>query len=127
MTEIKVLGIPSLLQIPNLKSTFSNLIIFVTTRPNYYNFGSASFFQMNIADVDNPVVNKKDISNLQFIIEHCPYDTIYVCCDAGLSRSPAVAYFIAVKLGYTEQAKKIKDKYRFMNIPLYTKLMKMIP
>ena len=123
MPKIKIMSIQDLLHIPHLKNSFNLAIIFVTTKPNYYDFGHTTFYQLNIADTKTPIIDRNDVIKLQGLIVMCPYDTIYVCCDAGLSRSPAVAYFIATKLGDRKQALKIDDKYRFMNLALFRKLM----
>jgi len=124
MPEIKIMSIEQLLQIPNLESSYKHMIIFVTTKPNYYDFGCTNFALLNIADTDVPVISPNIISTLKYrISEGRLYDTIYVCCDAGLSRSPAVALFLARKLGEYEQGDKIDEKYRFLNGALYKRLM----
>jgi len=127
MPEIKIMSIQNLLRIPYLKNSLKHAIIFVTTNPMYYDFGYTQFRQMNIADTNTPIVSDQSMKELKQIIQTSQnYDTIYVCCDAGLSRSPAVAHFLAVKLHEFEQAKEIEKKYRFLNQALYNKLMGVI-
>jgi len=136
MVEIKIMPIQDLLHLHALKDNEDILIIFVTTKPNYYDFGSTKFINLNIADTDAPIIKKGDAHNLQLSIwamQQCyrqhlyhVYNTIYVCCDAGLSRSPAVAHFIAVKLQKFKQAEEIEKKYRFLNQALYKKLMEVM-
>jgi len=127
MTEIKIVPIQNLLRIPYLKNSFKHAIIFVTTNPMYYDFGYTQFWQMNTADTNTPIVSDQSMKELKQIIQTGQdYDTIYVCCDAGLSRSPAVARFIAVKLHEYKQAEEIEKKYRFLNQALYKKLMETI-
>ena len=126
MVKIEIMAIEQLLHIPHLDDSYGNLIIFVTTKPNYYKFGLAKFIQLAIADIDAPIINKNDVVKLQNIIVFHPYSTIYVCCDAGLSRSPAIAHFLAVRLKEYKQAEEIEKKYRFLNQELYRKLMEMM-
>lgn len=124
MTEIKIMSIQDLLHRYHLKNSYRDMIIFITTKPNYYNFGCTKFFCLNIADTEAPMISDYTYGKLQNII--CvskEVETIYVCCDAGLSRSPAVAYFLAVKLKEYRQAEEIEKKYRFLNHALYEKLM----
>lgn len=126
MPEIKIMSIQDLLRIPYLKNSFNHAIIFVTTNPGYYNFGHTKFWQMNTADTDTPIVSDQSLKELKQIIKNNQdFETIYVCCDAGLSRSPAVAAFIAAMIDKSQQALDINKKYRFMNMPLYNKLMEM--
>jgi len=126
MTEIKVMSIQDLLHIPDLKNSTDYIIVFITTKPDYYNFGYTRFYHFNIADTDMPVIKKVDIKKIQDICNCGKYYKIYVCCDAGLSRSPAVAHFLAVKLHEFKQAEEIEKKYRFLNQALYKKLMETI-
>ena len=129
MTEIKVMSIQDLLHIKGLKDSIETLIVFVTIKPNYYNFGYTRFIQLNIADTDAPVISKKDIRKLQTITvkDSLTYiETIYICCDIGISRSPAIAQFIAIEIEEFAQAKEINKKYRFLNTALYRKLMKVM-
>jgi len=128
MPRIVIMSIQNLLRIPYLKNSFKHAIIFVTTNPEYYDFGHTQFWQMNTADNDTPIVSDLSIWALKQIIQTGQdYDTIYVCCDAGLSRSPAVAHFIAVHLHEFKQAAVMQKKYRFMNYELHLKLMREIP
>ena len=125
MTEIKIMSIQDLLHLHALKNSLRIAIVFITTKPNYYDFGWTKFLQVNIADTDAPVITNCDLARLSYFSkkESKEFEIVYVCCDAGLSRSPAVAYFIATKLGDRKQALKIDDKYRFMNLALFRKLM----
>ena len=133
MLKIKIMPIQDLLHLHALKDNEDILIIFVTTKPNYYDFGSTKFIQMNIADTEAPIIKREDACSLQrtiWAMQQCyrqylyyVYNTVYVCCDAGLSRSPAVAHFLACKLNQFEQAEEIEKKYKFLNQALYKKLM----
>jgi len=126
MTEIKVMSIQDLLRIPNLKN-ISCSIVFITTKPNYYDFGDTDFCLLNIADTNAPAISIQNYADMRRVLYYAKATKIiYVCCDAGLSRSPAVAHFLAVKLHEFEQAKEIEKRYRFLNQALYKKLMEVI-
>lgn len=122
--EIKIMPIDRLLQMQGLHDTHETAILFITLRPNYYDFGYwTPFFILDIADIETPILNGTHLKTIKYILEHhTEIDILYVCCDAGISRSPAIAYFIAKKLGYIERAKEIEQKYRFKNERLIDKL-----
>ena len=127
MTEIKIMQIEQLLQVPGLRNSYDKIIIFVTLKPNYYDFGCTNFYLLNIADTDAPIITNTAIADIKSAIKIGKLvKTIYVCCDAGLSRSPAIAHIIAVQLGEYKQAHDIEEKYRFLNQALYNKLMEMM-
>ncbi|MCK4328468.1 dual specificity protein phosphatase family protein [candidate division WOR-3 bacterium] len=108
-------------------NTFRSAILFITTRPNYYNFGYGNFNILNIADTDAPIVSKYHKMVIDSLISNADeYETIYVCCDAGLSRSPAVALYMARKLNLTLLAEYIDSIYRFYNRALLRELEKEI-
>lgn len=123
--KIKIMPIQDLLRIPHLKSSFKHAIIFITTNPNYYDFGLTRFIHLNIADTDKPTIRDCDFQQLYYFAkkEYNEFETVYVCCDAGLSRSPAVALYIA----YVQQYRKntldeILKTHQFLNKHLFDKL-----
>ena len=121
--EIRIMSIDKLLQIPNLATDDKIGIVLITLRPNYYDFGQAKVVYLDIADTDTPVIEQYHMYRLnEFIAFKECYNVLYVCCDAGLSRSPAVALYLARKLNLTKQAKQIDEKYQFLNTRLYLKL-----
>lgn len=125
--KIDVMPIQNLLQIPHLKNSFKHAIIFVTTNPNYYDFGYTKFLQLNIADTDAPIISDCDLQRLSYFAkrESRKFQTIYVCCNAGLSRSPAIALYIATRLDDSDMIGNIKDRHWFLNKPLFDKLMRL--
>lgn len=125
--EIKIMSIQDLLRIPNLKNSFKYAIVFVTTNPNYYDFGYTKFLQLNIADTDAPTITNCDLARLSYFAkrESRKFEIVYMCCDAGLSRSPTVALYIASILNDSDMIMDIIDKYRFLNKPLFDKLMRL--
>ena len=121
--EIEIKPIDKLLQVKGLMNTFRSATIFISTRPNYYNFGYGWFDILNIADTDAPIVSKYHRMVIDSLISNAnEYETIYICCDAGLSRSPAVALYMARKLNLTHSVENIEKKYRFYNKALLHKL-----
>lgn len=125
--KIKVMSIQDLLRIPDLKHSFKIAIIVITTNKNYFDFGYTRFLHLNIADTDAPIITNYDFERLCYFTnrESNLYETVYVCCDAGLSRSPAIAFYIAMETHNFKMALDIKAKYRFLNESLYKKLMKL--
>ena len=131
--KIKIMSIQDLLRIPYLKSSYEHAIIFVTTNPNYYDFGCTRFLHLYIADTNAPVISDCDFQQLYYFanVESKTFETIYVCCDAGLSRSPAVALFILYiqcmnsTLDETFKLNEILEKYQFLNKHLFDKLKEM--
>ena len=121
--EIKIMSIADLLHVEHLKNSYRSAILFISTKPNYYDFGSTLFYMLDIPDIDTPVIKGIQLRLIKHILDCATeIDTLYVCCDAGLSRSPAMGYFIAKQIGDDEQAKTINQKYGFLNIHLLRKL-----
>ena len=131
--KIKIMSIQDLLRIPHLKSSYKHAIIFVTTNPEYYDFGCTRFIQLNVADTDAPIISDCDFQQIYYFAkkECSKFETVYVCCDAGLSRSPAIALYIAYiqykngMLYETLNINEIHEKYRFLNAHLFNKLKKL--
>ena len=105
------------------------LEIIVITRQDYdYNFVPLiklefdDILKEDIIKMDSELkkkfifVNKKHIDS---IIKKLPRiikaKTVYVCCDAGLSRSPAVAIALAYYLGESDSYTKLSWKHPFCN------------
>ena len=115
--------IEKLLQKCWMQNSLREAVVFISTRPDYYNFGSTWFYILPIEDVDNPEITNYQQSKLQHILDNFDaIETLYVCCDVGISRSPAVALFFAQKLKLIEQIKKIEGTYSHYNKQLLKKL-----
>ena len=125
--KIKIMSIQDLLRIPDLKHSFKIAIIVITTNKNYYDFGYTRFLHLNIPDTDAPVITNYDFERLSYFVkrDYSLFETVYVCCDAGLSRSPATALYIAMKIHDSGMVADIKAKYRFLNESLFEKLMRL--
>jgi len=135
--KIKIMSIQNLLRIPYLKSSFKHAIIFVTTNPNYYDFGCTRFLHLIIADTNSPVIRDCDFQQIYYFAkkECSEFETVYVCCDAGLSRSPAIALYIkhiqSINSTLDEtyhilfELNDILEKYQFLNTYLFDKLKRL--
>lgn len=129
--KIKIMSIQDLLRIPHLKSSFKHAIIFITTNPNYFDFGCTKFIHLTIADTDAPTIRDCDFQQIYYFAKNeCTnFETVYICCDAGLSRSPAVALYIA-HAQYKNNTLEfnptvILEKYQFLNGHLFDILKKL--
>jgi len=121
--EIKIMSISDLLNISYLKNSYRVAIMFISEKPDYYDFGFTWYYKANIADTDTPIISKWTRRMLEHIIENADdIDILYICCDAGISRSPAIGYFIAHKINEIDQATNIKEKYPYLNWYLVRKL-----
>lgn len=124
--RIEIMSINCLLSLHYLKNSLKHVILFISTRPNYYDFGCTNFALLRIEDNDNPlitVLDKQLLLHLIDLLKKDSFETLYVCCDAGISRSPAVALYIVTKIGDEKLAKNIKETYKFLNYELFDKLM----
>lgn len=122
--KIKIMSIQDLLHIPNLKNCFNIMVVFITTKTNYYDFGYTEFYLLNIADTNAPLISDLDLKRLHLITRwNSHINTYYVCCDAGLSRSPAIALYIAHKRSMSSISEEILHKYKFLNEHLFYKLV----
>lgn len=123
--KIHVISISDLLYIPWLSESYEKAILFITTKPNYYNFGHTTFLKLDLIDSDEieiPLGMKNKF--LRFVLDCFHKNEIYVCCDAGLSRSPAFAYALAIKLGKIEIADDIQKTFGFMNMNIKKQLLR---
>lgn len=122
--KIIIKSIDELLRKPNLKNSLNIGIIFISTRPNYFNFGYTPFLQIFKEDENTPYLSDWQVETLNsFIDNHSTFDIIYVCCDAGIRRSPAVALYIAARLGNEKEGNRINKMYIHFWKELYTELI----
>lgn len=119
------MSISDLLNIPFLSDSFAKAILFITTKPNYYDFGHTTFLKLDIIDSDEIVISyQKKHKFIGFVLDCFSKEDIYVCCDAGISRSSAFAYVLAKKLGKHDIAKDIERTFGFMNMNIRKQLEK---
>jgi predicted protein tyrosine phosphatase len=84
---------------------------------------------LSIQDVDNPKISISNkfrlhswLNVLEGNLKSDNIKSIYVCCDAGLRRSPALALYTCSRLGLEKQAKEIINRHRFLHQKLYDNL-----
>ena len=99
--------------------------IFITEYLDRYKF--APTLWLNFPDVDKGeegFIKDYQIKSIINFCEICKFqDTVIVGCDAGLSRSPAIACAIASINGDIEESKRLKETHRFLNKYIYTEIL----
>lgn len=128
--NIEVKPIDSLLKQSGLKNRDDVAILFVTLRQNYYDFGTTKFLQLRVKDSHGEDIDYEMYLKLADFLDYCKYSdydekesTTYICCDAGLSRSPAFAKFACKYLLKDKRAEDIEGKFRFLNHKIYQRLV----
>ena len=114
---------PELIKLPagGLKN---HIIILITTDDGYkYDFGKSPHVRLDFDDVflgDDRFINEKHLMILKEIILKLDDITLVIVgCDAGLSRSPAVAGAIARCAGDEKEARRILDTYQYLNTDVF--------
>jgi len=125
MTKVKVFSIPDfIIYYDRLISGLDKyLIIFITLRNDYkYDF---NVVKLDIGDVERFQQGFINDTHLDILskIPYEKYDKIFVCCDAGMSRSPAIASAILYYLKQREDALDMMLRYKYMNIHLYDEVL----
>lgn len=121
--QIKIVPIPTMLKTPHLSSSLNHAILFITTHPNYYQFGCTPFKIIHIKDSDGTDITRCMVKNIvRWLSSLDGIDTLYVCCDAGLCRSPAMAKFICDVLNRPDESRYISENYPFLNTNVYQSL-----
>jgi len=114
---------PVLTKLPVPDEWKNHIIILVTTNIYRYDFGKLPHVQLNFKDVfhdDDGFINEKHLKILKETISKLDDITLVIVgCDAGLSRSPAVAGAIARCVGDEKEARRILDKYQFLNTDVF--------
>lgn len=131
--KVIVMSYQDLLRCRSLYNNLSIHILITSEINDYFDFGHTHYTKLSILDTDNPKIRNGDVYRLQNFIGKLKDDielgvsikTIYVCCDAGIRRSPALALYICSRLGLDEQAKQIINKCRFLHQKLYDNLCKL--
>lgn len=100
-------------------------VIFITTRNYNYDWENIAVLHLDFLDVDAEIqrpgsINTNHLNQLkEFLPTIQKSDHIYVGCDRGIGRSPAVALFIAEYIDSTKDIQSIQDTYHFMNYTVY--------
>jgi len=112
---------------PELEKTYKKISTIVITKQKYrYNFNpTLRLAFLDVEKGDDDFIRKIHADKLSSIMpELQKSDLIIVACDAGLSRSPAVAYAIAWQLNDEMDAIDISNNYRFLNKDVFRFLRK---
>lgn len=114
---------PELTKLPVPDKWKSHIIILITTNDYKYDFGKSPHVVLNFKDVflgNEGFITEKHLIILREIISRLGDDTLVIVgCDAGMSRSPAVAGAIARCVGDENVVRKILDKYQFLNTDVF--------
>jgi len=108
---------------------YGDIQVIIITK-NEYDLGFSPLLTLDFDDVmksdkHGTFIQKKHIES---IIEKLPEIKkallVYVCCDAGISRSPAVASALAHFLGDAKSYGNITYRYPFSNNDVFTELLR---
>lgn len=104
--------------------TGKHLVIFITTEVDSYDFDFPVLL-LDFKDVSRGEEGFIEARHLQKLLK-VPYEKfekIYVCCDGGISRSPAVGTAILKILGKDFEANRNSYQYRYMNRDVYDEII----
>ena len=115
---------PELTKLPVPDEWKNHIIILITTNGGYkYDFGKSSHVKLDFDDVflgEDGFIAEKHLKILKEIISNLDDITLVIVgCDAGLSRSPAVAGAIARCVGDEKEVRRILDTYQFLNTDVF--------
>lgn len=114
---------PELTKLPVPDSFKEHIIILISTKHYNFDFGKSIYFILNFNDVsrgEEGFINEQHINILKEIIKNLEnIDLVIVGCDAGFSRSPAVAAAIARCVGDETETRGILDTYQYLNIDVF--------
>ena len=94
------------------------LFIFITTNEYDYDFDAVVLDFNDVSIGEEGFIEDRHVDILKSI-DFYKYDGWFIGCDAGLSRSPAVASAICRYMKLDKESDNLNDKYRFMNIGVY--------
>lgn len=129
MQKFRVLSIDDMIyQYPHIKE--SNIRIIIITK-NKYEYNFVPLLELRFDDITRDETNdklsfisKEDIHEIKRRIPDIKKaHIIYVCCDAGISRSPAVASALARYLGDSESYSELMWKYPYANKDIFQDLL----
>ena len=101
----------------------NHIIILITTNNYNCDFGKSPHVILNFKDVffgEDGFIAEKHLLILKEIISKLDGITLVIVgCDAGMSRSPAVAGAIARCAGDEKEARRILDTYQYLNTDVF--------
>lgn len=129
MNKFRVLSISDMIyQYPHIKE--GNIRIIIITK-NKYEYNFVPLLELHFDDITQNETNKKlsfiskeDITEIKRRIPDIKEARIiYVCCDAGISRSPAVASALARYLEDFESYSDLMWRYPYANKDVFQDLL----
>ena len=106
------------------KDLFNSLVIFITTKDYDYEIYNSIVLRFDdVSESEKGFVKLRHARELKRI-DYSVYDLLLIGCDAGMSRSPAVAAVIYRYIGNDEEAEKILKTYQYLNGHVYDYLNK---
>ena len=124
---------PELTKLPVPDEWKNHIIILITTDNGYryrYDFGKSPHVKLDFDDVflgDDGFIAEKHLKILKEIISKLDDITLVIVgCDAGMSRSPAVAGAIARCAGDEKEVRRILDTYQFLNTDVFDVIVEYI-
>jgi predicted protein tyrosine phosphatase len=119
-----VRSIGDLIQLHKAHPEKENMAIITITDIDYnYDFPSSQHYKFSFKDCfkgEKEFITKREAMRIGDIIpELSSKQLICVACDAGISRSPAVAMAIADQLGDEEEKQNIKYTHPHFNLSIY--------
>jgi len=100
------------------------LVIFISTRVyNHKMYNVKQLYFDDVTESEKGFIKSKDVKALKEI-DYSVYDLLLIGCDAGMSRSPAVAAAIYRYIENDKEAEKILSTYQYLNGQVYDYIMK---
>ena len=123
MMEMRKYRVMPIEDIVTLYPQFNNKTATIVITTNHYDYGFVPTLELDFFDVfkdDKQFITKEHVKKLKNKLpEIAKAERIIVGCDAGISRSPAVATAIAKYLGDIWSYTDLITKYHYMNKDVY--------
>jgi len=106
------------------EDAFNSLVIFITTKDYNYKIHNSIVLRFDdVSESEKGFVKLKHVSKLKEI-DYSVFDLLLIGCDAGMSRSPAVAATIYRYIGNDKKAEEILSTYQHLNGHVYDFIIK---
>ena len=106
------------------KGFINTLVIFISTREYKHTiYNVKQLYFDDVTESEKGFIKPRHVRELKGI-DYSVYDLLLIGCDAGLSRSPAVAAAIYRYIGNDKEAEKILSTYQHLNGQVYDYIIK---
>jgi len=106
------------------KDVFNSLVIFITTKDYDYKILNSIVLRFDdVSESEKGFVKPRHARELKRI-DYSVYDLLLIGCDAGMSRSPAVAAVIYRYVRNDKKSEEIISTYHYLNKHVYNYLNK---